>query len=333
MSTFLNKTMIAFSVALAASLCTAPVAIAAAQKKPAKAAAKKKAHPKVEEEVKSSEPDADITDTVSADYNCELGNKLTIFTNDKDDSHIALRWKKRIHRLDKIGTTTGAARFENTTFGLIWIGIPSKGMLLDAKLNRQLANECKNAEQELGIVATPVPKTKPADMPSTKVVEKVEPIIPPLPATAGGVTAPAAVVPVAVPAPAAAPVPAAVTAPAPTPAPAPVTVPAPVPAPAAVTVPAPIPAPAAVITPATVPAPAAVTAPPAVPAPAAVTTPAPVPAPSVVTAPAPVTAPVPAPAAVPPPAETPTPAPAAQQPEAAPATPAPTAPAEKKTPL
>ena len=50
--------------------------------------------------------------------------------------HIALRWKKRIHRLDKIGTTTGAARFENTTFGLIWIGIPSKGMLLDAKLNR-----------------------------------------------------------------------------------------------------------------------------------------------------------------------------------------------------
>ena len=197
MSPFLNKTMIAFSVALAASLCTAPVAIAAAQKKPAKAAAKKNAHPKVEEEVKSSEPDADIADTVSADYNCELGNKLTIFTNEKDDSHIALRWKKRIHRLDRIGTTTGALRFENTTFGLIWIGIPSKGMLLDAKLNRQLANECKNAEQERGIVATPVPHTKPADMPSTKVIEKVEPIVPPLPAA---VPAPPAQMPEAVPA-------------------------------------------------------------------------------------------------------------------------------------
>lgn len=217
MSTFLNKTMIAFSVALAASLCTAPVAIAA-QKKPAKAAAKQKAHSKAEEEAKSSEPDADITDTVSSDYNCELGNKLTIFTNEKDDSHIALRWKKRIHRLDRIGTTTGAARFENTTFGLIWIGIPSKGMLLDAKLNRQLANECKNAEQERGIVATPVTPVKPANMPSTKVIEKVEPIIPALPAAAG-VAAPAAIVPVALPVPAAVPAPAAVTAPAAVPAP------------------------------------------------------------------------------------------------------------------
>lgn len=321
MSTFLNKTMIAFSVALAASLCTAPVAIAA-QKKPAKAAAKKKAHAKVEKEVESTEPDADITDTVSADYNCELGNKLTIFTNDKDDSHIALRWKKRIHRLDRIGTTTGAARFENTTFGLIWIGIPSKGMLLDAKLNRQLANECKNAEQERGIVATPVPNTKPADMPSTKVVEKIEPIIPPLPAAAGGVATPAVVVPVALPAPGAVPVPAAATVPATVPAPAPVTAPAAVPAPAA-TVPAPAAAP--VTTPTPVPTPAAI------PAPAPVTTPAPVPAPAVVPAPSALPAPVPAPAAVPAPEAAP--APAAPQPEAAPATPAPAAPAEKKTPL
>jgi hypothetical protein len=32
-------------------------------------------------------------------------------------------------------------------YGLIWIGIPAKGMLLDSKQNRQLANECRNAEQ------------------------------------------------------------------------------------------------------------------------------------------------------------------------------------------
>jgi len=99
----------------------------------------------------------DITDTKTTEYACELGNKITIYTNDNDAAHIALRWKTRLHRLARIGTTTGALRFENPHYGLIWIGIPSKGILLDSKLNRQLANECKNAEQS-AIVATAEPE-------------------------------------------------------------------------------------------------------------------------------------------------------------------------------
>ncbi len=98
------------------------------------------------------EAEPDITDTKVTDYACELGNAITIYTNEKDDAHIALRWKKRLHRLERVGTTTGALRFENKNYGLIWIGIPSKGILLDSKLNRQLANECKNAEQSKPLV-------------------------------------------------------------------------------------------------------------------------------------------------------------------------------------
>lgn len=100
----------------------------------------------------TEEPEPDITDTKVTDYACELGNAITIYTNEKDDAHIALRWKKRLHRLERVGTTTGALRFENKNYGLIWIGIPSKGILLDSKLNRQLANECKNAEQSKPLV-------------------------------------------------------------------------------------------------------------------------------------------------------------------------------------
>jgi membrane-bound inhibitor of C-type lysozyme len=96
----------------------------------------------------------DITDTVVTDYQCELNNKITIYTNANDDAHIALRWKKRLHRLSRVGTTTGALRFENPYWGLVWIGIPAKGILLDSKLNRQLANECKNAEQSAPVVAS-----------------------------------------------------------------------------------------------------------------------------------------------------------------------------------
>lgn len=99
----------------------------------------------------------DVTDTKVTEYACELGNKITIYTNETDANYIALRWKHRLHRLARIGTTTGALRFENPHYGLIWIGIPSKGILLDSKLNRQLANECKNAEQS-AIVATAEPE-------------------------------------------------------------------------------------------------------------------------------------------------------------------------------
>jgi membrane-bound inhibitor of C-type lysozyme len=123
-----------------------------------KAASKKAKKEDAQREIAVDEAEPDITDTVVTDYACELNNKITIYTNEKDGGHIALRWKNRLHRLERVGTTTGALRFENTKFGLIWIGIPSKGILLDSKLNRQLANECKNAEQAKPLVAVALSK-------------------------------------------------------------------------------------------------------------------------------------------------------------------------------
>jgi hypothetical protein len=93
------------------------------------------------------EAEPDTTGSVSTDYQCELGNRLTIYRNEDDDRHIALRWKRRLHRMTRVDTSTGAERFENRRYGLVWIGIPAKGILLDSKQGRQLANECRNAEQ------------------------------------------------------------------------------------------------------------------------------------------------------------------------------------------
>jgi hypothetical protein len=81
------------------------------------------------------------------DYNCALGDKVTIFSNAGDDRHIGLRWNKRLLRLTRVETSTGANRFENRRQGIVWIGIPAKGILLDSKKGQQLANECKSAEQ------------------------------------------------------------------------------------------------------------------------------------------------------------------------------------------
>ncbi|NYE59009.1 hypothetical protein FHW58_000161 [Duganella sp. 1224] len=117
-------------------------------KKTAAKAGKKAAAKPVEPKAPNEEEDEPVvTNDNVTEFDCELGNKITIYTNAGDDGHIALRWKKRLHRLTRVGTTTGANRFENKLYGLIWIGIPAKGMLLDSKLNRQLANECRDAEQ------------------------------------------------------------------------------------------------------------------------------------------------------------------------------------------
>ncbi|ELX09916.1 hypothetical protein Jab_2c20000 [Janthinobacterium sp. HH01] len=151
----LSKLLLACSFALA-SMTLAAGAHAdnatpanASAKKSVKKAGKSKAAAKPVE-TKAPDEDADepaVTDSAVTEFDCELGNKITIYENAGDEAHIALRWKKRLHRLTRVGTTTGAHRFENKLYGLIWIGIPSKGMLLDSKQNRQLANECRNAEQ------------------------------------------------------------------------------------------------------------------------------------------------------------------------------------------
>ena len=157
----LSKLAIACSVALGAmSLALTPASYAATDAKaPAKAKTAKAAKAKAKAPAKAAKPVAmpaepneeadepDTTGSATTEFSCELGNKITIYSNEKDDSHIALRWQKRLHRLSRVGTTTGAHRFENRLYGLIWIGIPAKGMLLDSKQNRQLANECKDAQQ------------------------------------------------------------------------------------------------------------------------------------------------------------------------------------------
>ena len=171
MAHLISKTLLALGIAMAApALCAAPAA--PDTKKPAKAKPKtngKSKAKKVDDDSgapvpSTPETEPDVTNNKVVQFNCELGNVVTVYNNEADTSSIALRWKKRLHRLSRVGTTTGAQRFENPNFGLVWIGIPSKGMLLDSKLNRQLANECKNAEQENPLMMAEGAKTEPTPL-------------------------------------------------------------------------------------------------------------------------------------------------------------------------
>jgi hypothetical protein len=134
----------------------------AASSKAGHHAAKKAEKPAAAAAATGNEEDdrpSDIAGATGVDYDCALGDKLTIFAKAEDDKHIELRWKSRLHHLTKVDTTTGAHRFENRRQGLVWIGIPAKGILLDSKKGEQLANDCKNPEQAKSVNAAPAPSS------------------------------------------------------------------------------------------------------------------------------------------------------------------------------
>ena len=145
MPSLLSKSLTAIVLAAAAAALCAAGSANAAEQKPAAAKKAAKAKKKAAEQAPDA-TEADLADTTQVDYKCELGNTLTIYKK-KDESQIALRWKKRLHLLTRVATTTGAIRFENPLQGLVWIGIPSKGILLDSRRGRQLANNCQSPEQ------------------------------------------------------------------------------------------------------------------------------------------------------------------------------------------
>ena len=109
--------------------------------------AKKKAVTKHEEPSDKEDEKVDVSGHTSTLYTCEMGDKVTILKKPNDDKQITVRWRNRLHNLFRVNTTTGADRFEGQKSGLVWVGIPSKGILLDAHKGRQLANECKDAKQ------------------------------------------------------------------------------------------------------------------------------------------------------------------------------------------
>ena len=91
---------------------------------------------------------------VSSFYQCDLGDKMTVYKNAADDSYVNLRWHNKVYRLSRQQTSTGAERYENKSDGLVLISIPSKSMLFDSKKGRQLANECRNSEQKKQLVSS-----------------------------------------------------------------------------------------------------------------------------------------------------------------------------------
>ncbi|MBP5996770.1 MAG: hypothetical protein KA535_02365 [Azonexus sp.] len=81
----------------------------------------------------------------SGNYRCEQGLRVQVDREIRDrvNYRINLGWNGNNYRLERNFSYSGLPRFEDAESGLVWIDLPWKGMLLDGKTNKPLANECR----------------------------------------------------------------------------------------------------------------------------------------------------------------------------------------------
>ncbi len=84
-----------------------------------------------------------ILDLESGTYRCEYGELVDVLREGGTGARIHIGWNGGRYQLQRDRSSSGLPRFEDHASGLVWIDLPWKGVLLDGKTNKPLANECK----------------------------------------------------------------------------------------------------------------------------------------------------------------------------------------------
>ena len=81
----------------------------------------------------------------SGEYRCERGERLQIRRElaNAVNNRIELGWNGSQYLLVRDPSDSGLPRFEDSVSGLVWIDLPWKGLLLDGRTQKPLANECR----------------------------------------------------------------------------------------------------------------------------------------------------------------------------------------------
>jgi hypothetical protein len=78
---------------------------------------------------------------------CEFNQTIHLSAIDGKPGHFKLGYQKASYTLVPQETSTGAVRLEDKRAGIVWLQIPSKSMLMNAKLGQRLVDNCLHAEQ------------------------------------------------------------------------------------------------------------------------------------------------------------------------------------------
>jgi hypothetical protein len=145
----MNKTTpVLASLAAVAALAFCSAALA--QTAPAKHAAKKPAAaaPAEPEKPLSAGQLAAAERVFIGTADCNDSKQVMVSKLDNKPGHFKLATGKLSYTVAPEETDTGAVRLEDKKSGVVWIQIPAKSMLMNAKIGQRVADGCVMAEQK-----------------------------------------------------------------------------------------------------------------------------------------------------------------------------------------
>lgn len=155
----MNRPVVGSAVVVAVLSLVAATAFASEGLKPSKAsqkAASLKSEPKAaaaEESTQSVTPaQIAIADRVlTGNAQCEFDQQVDLQPIAGKPAHFKLTFKNASYTMVPEETTTGAVRLEDKRAGVVWVQIPAKSMLLNAKAGQRMVDACQQTQQRAAL--------------------------------------------------------------------------------------------------------------------------------------------------------------------------------------
>lgn len=101
-----------------------------------------------------SEAQLQVADRVlTGDAACELNQTVSVEPVKNHPGHFHVRFKKASYTMVPEETTSGAVRLEDKKAGMVWLQIPTKSMLMNARAGQRMVDGCLHPEQRAAIAA------------------------------------------------------------------------------------------------------------------------------------------------------------------------------------
>lgn len=160
MNRILTITGLALVLGFAGTAATAQTTTSEPAKKPASASRKA-----LKSEAKGLALATDVTENISAGQlevanrvltgkaDCEFNQKVDVEPIAGKPGAFNVSFKNAHYVMVPEETTTGAVRLEDKKNGIVWIQIPSKSMMMNAKAGQRMVDGCMHAEQRAAVAA------------------------------------------------------------------------------------------------------------------------------------------------------------------------------------
>jgi hypothetical protein len=90
---------------------------------------------------------------LTGDAECEFNQHITVLPEPDQPGHFRVSYKNLRYHMVPRETPTGAVRLEDPTAGIVWLQIPTKSMLMNARIGQRLVDACTHAEQRVALAA------------------------------------------------------------------------------------------------------------------------------------------------------------------------------------